>query len=75
MIYQDKAEYPASDATFAQDIEQYIQKLPIDPKHGSTCNQNGTGTTVACAYAYRPGPDVNGIDFGSFEISTAFENT
>lgn len=75
MIYQDEAEYPTTDSEFGTLIAQYVQKIPIDPKNGATCNQNGTATTVACAYAYRVAPDTNGIDNWAYEISTAFENT
>lgn len=76
MIYQDDAEYPDVDDEFETDIKKYVQKLPRDPKNWSTCNnQWWAEASVACAYAYAVWQDTNGIDNGSYEVSTAFENT
>jgi len=46
-----------------------MEKIPEDPKTTQTCN-GGT----ACDYTYIVDADDNSIEFGVFELSTAFEN-
>ncbi len=73
--YQDSSTYPASNA-FYTDVSPYIQKLPKDPKHSQPCNDGGvTANAPDCGYAYNVSADSNGILFGDFEVSTAFENS
>jgi hypothetical protein len=51
-----------------------MQVLPSDPKHNLTCA--GTGAVISrCGYVYNSGTDTNGIANGSYEVSTAFENS
>ena len=79
-VYQDNSEYPHSNQ-FVQwsatitGVDSYMETLPKDPKHGQPCNDGGTAANGQdCGYAYITGPDTNGIDFGEYELSTAFEN-
>jgi general secretion pathway protein G len=67
-VYQDDSEYPYS-SEFVDKTNTYIKRLPTDQKHGQTCNGGGD-----CGYAYTAGADENGIEFGAYEVSTAFEN-
>jgi len=74
-VYQDTSEYPQSSwflswATI--NVSTYMETIPKDPKHWENCNN--TEWTTMCAFTYRPAADTNGIDFGAYEISTAFEN-
>ena len=73
-VYWDNSEYPYA-SKFAEDINVYMKKMPKDPKHASPCN-NGWVTVNAtdCAYAYTTSSDDNGIEYGDYEVSTAFEN-
>lgn len=71
-VYQDTFEYPHSDS-FVTEVSPYIENLPSDPKHSQPCNN--TNWTTDCGFAYIPQPDDNGILYGSFELSTAFENS
>lgn len=73
-VYQDSFEYPHSNV-FATDVAPYIENMPADPKHGQPCNNFLNATNgVDCGFAYLPADDSNGILYGSFELSTAFEN-
>lgn len=70
-VYQDEFEYPHAN-TFVTEVSPYLENMPSDPKHAQPCNNiNGT---VDCWFAYVANVDTNGILFGSFELSTAFEN-
>ena len=71
-VYQDTGEYPHTDEFFS-DVSVYMERLPSDPKHAQPCNSGATA--VECAYAYITGPDDNGILYGEYELSTAFENS
>ena len=70
-VYQDTFEYPHSDR-FAAEVAPYIENIPSDPKHSQPCNNTNWDTD--CWFAYIPQPDANSILFGSYELSTAFEN-
>ena len=72
-VYQDLSEYPHSD-TFIPSVSPYLENFPKDPKHAQPCNNGGAGT-VDCGFAYITSADSNGILFGTYELSTAFENT
>jgi len=73
MVYQDKFEYPEL-AEFYSQISTYVKQIPRDPKNGSTCAKWNGADTVLCMYVYNVGPDINGIAYWAYEISTAFEN-
>lgn len=73
-VYQDTSEYPHSD-TFTTQVRTYVEKFPSDPKYASNCNNAANAATQSCAYAYITWQDNNGIDYGEYEISTAFENS
>jgi prepilin-type N-terminal cleavage/methylation domain-containing protein len=76
-VYQDQTEYPQANE-FVTDLTDYMERLPQDPKHAQPCNANtaaGGSTTTDCGYAYISTPDANGILYGEYEVSTAFENT
>ncbi len=73
-VYQDSAEYPASNTfaswtTLQTWVADYMDKIPSDPKDLQPCN----GQTI-CTYIYGVGPDDNGILGGEYEVSTGFEN-
>jgi len=70
-VYQDTFEYPHADS-FATEVAPYLENMPADPKHAQPCNN--TNGAVDCGFAYVADDDSNGILFGSFELSTAFEN-
>ena len=74
-VYQDTTEYPdvGDFSGTGSSVWDYLPRLPQDPKHGSSCNNTG-GATV-CAYMYGYWADSNWIAWGSYEISTSFENT
>ncbi|MDD4151396.1 MAG: prepilin-type N-terminal cleavage/methylation domain-containing protein [Candidatus Gracilibacteria bacterium] len=75
-FYQDKNQYPSvlnSDAYYFTGVTTYTPKLPKDPKNGQTCNGDGTNTPM-CGYIYGVSSDNNGIEYGEYEISTAYEN-
>ena len=72
-VYQDSFEYPHAD-DFYTDVSTYLATMPADQKHGQTCNASG-GAATDCGYAYRTQADSNGIDYGFYEVSTAFENS
>ena len=79
-VYQDNSEYPHSDqfvhgSATITGVDSYMETLPKDPKHGQPCNDGGTAANAQdCGYAYVTGVDSNGIDYGEYELSTAFEN-
>lgn len=73
-VYQDTSEYPHANE-FATKVRTYVEKLPTDPKYTANCNNAGNSSTQACSYAYKTAQDANGIDYGEYEISTAFENS
>lgn len=71
-VYQDDYSYP-DEADIITAITPYMQILPEDSRNTQACA--GTGTTASiCGYLYSVGQDSNGIDGGSYEVSTAFEN-
>ena len=72
-VYQDLSEYPHSDL-FVTSVRPYLENFPKDPKHAQPCNSGGSGT-VDCGFAYITSADSNGILYGTYELSTAFENT
>lgn len=72
--YNDINEYPKG-STLKTELVKYLERLPWDSKHGQPCNDGGTAANAPdCAYAYIAGPDNNGILYGEYELSTAFEN-
>lgn len=73
-VYQDTSEYPHSD-TFTTQVRTYVEKFPSDSKYAANCNNAANAATPSCAYAYITWQDNNGIDYGEYEISTAFENS
>lgn len=73
-VYHDDFIYPHSDE-FYDKVSLYMDVIPWDPKNGESCNDLGWGTPVACAYSYIVDDDVNGMTYGAYEISTAFENS
>lgn len=72
-VYQDASTYPLA-TTFITQVAVYMENFPKDPKHSQPCNNTWWGT-VDCGFAYVTWPDSNGILFGTYELSTAFENT
>ena len=72
-VYQDSFAYPSA-TSFYTEVGVYLASVPADKKHGQTCNASA-GTTTDCGYAYKTQIDANGIDFGFYEVSTAFENS
>lgn len=72
-VYQDDSEYPLA-TTFITQVGIYMENFPTDPKHAQPCNNSWSGT-VDCWYAYVTWPDSNGILYGTYELSTGFENT
>ncbi|NVP17173.1 prepilin-type N-terminal cleavage/methylation domain-containing protein [Candidatus Gracilibacteria bacterium] len=72
-VYQDASTYPLA-TSFITQVSVYMENFPKDPKHGQPCNSFGGGT-VDCGFAYVTGNDANGILYGTYELSTAFENT
>lgn len=80
-VYQDSSVFPTA-LTFATGgtyngqtiigVTSYVPRLPKDPKMNQTCN-NGWAGAVICVYSYKSGDDKNGIAFGAYEVSTAFE--
>lgn len=72
--YQDSFSYPDSNA-LATALSTYMQAFPRDGKHTQTCAKVSSASAVYCGYVYRTGNDANGITNGSYEISTAFENS
>lgn len=81
-VYQDNSEYPKADEFLRWDSSQgvtwvlaYVEKIPADPKHGQPCNDGWvTANAPDCGYAYITWPDNNGIEYGEYEMSIAFEN-
>ena len=76
-FYQDKSVYPnttSTDPNYLTGITTYVPKIPKDPKSGQLCNK-GTLNTTGCDYIYAVADDVNGIKYGEYKISTAFENS
>ncbi|MDD2891884.1 MAG: prepilin-type N-terminal cleavage/methylation domain-containing protein [Candidatus Gracilibacteria bacterium] len=72
--YQDISEYPRG-STLQVELAKYLGKIPTDSKYAQPCNDGGTAENgTDCAYAYIAGPDNNGILYGEYEVSTAFEN-
>lgn len=71
--YQDASEYPHAD-DFAGTVSPYLASIPKDGKHAQPCNNSG-GAGTDCAYAYIAWADDNGIEYGFYEVSTAFENS
>lgn len=72
--YNDTSEYPKW-STLKAELVKYLERLPWDSKNGQPCNDGGTAANAPdCAYAYIAGPDNNGINWGEYELSTAFEN-
>lgn len=72
--YQDVSEYPKG-STLQVELTKYLGKIPTDSKFAQPCNNGGTAAdTPDCAYAYVVASDNNGITFGEYELSTAFEN-
>lgn len=71
-VYQDLSEYPHSDE-FVLEVQTYLENFPKDPKHAQPCNNWGAWG-VDCGFAYIVWDDDNGIQFGTYELSTAFEN-
>ena len=73
-VYQDTFEYPHA-YSFASEVAPYLENMPSDPKHAQPCNNSLNPTNgVDCGFAYIAAEDSNGILYGSFELSTAFEN-
>jgi len=71
-FYQDEFVYPDG-SDFGDDwVKRYVPLLPTDPKSAQNCNNTAGATT--CDYVYAVWDDWNGISYGSYEISTAFEN-
>lgn len=71
-FYQDDTAYPQGGedwiGTTGSAVTDYAPTLAQDPKHDQTCNAS------RCGYVYNVGADSLGIQQGSYEISTAFEN-
>lgn len=78
-IYQDNSEYPLATqllqwTAWITWILTYLETVPSDPKHGQPCNDWWVaGQATDCAYMYVSGPDNNSINYGEYELSTAFE--
>ncbi|MDD2907887.1 MAG: type II secretion system protein [Candidatus Gracilibacteria bacterium] len=73
-VYQDTGEYPHADLFFTE-VQDYLETMPSDPKHSQPCNDNGVTGGVDCGYAYITSTDANGILYGTYELSSAFENS
>jgi len=75
-VYQDNAEYPYANKFLSwwtiTSVSTYMEKIPWDKKNSQTCN--GSNWKTDCWYVYKTEPDGNGIDYWSYELSTAFEN-
>ena len=71
--YQDTSNYPSGAADWKTgteaDVQDYLPNLAEDPKHDETCNAS------RCGYVYTVWPDTVWITDGSYEVSTAFENS
>ncbi|MDD3646645.1 MAG: prepilin-type N-terminal cleavage/methylation domain-containing protein [Candidatus Gracilibacteria bacterium] len=71
-FYQDTSVYPQGGADWlgngSTSVMDYLPNLAEDPKHNQTCNGS------RCGYVYNVGDDSVGIQQGSYEVSTAFEN-
>lgn len=70
-VYQDDYSYP-DNGNIRTAITPYMQILPEDSRNTQACASSGSTST--CGYVYAVGQDSNGIDGGSYEVSTAFEN-
>ncbi len=82
--YQDFQVYPGTQSTditaqiaSATGVVRYASKVPKDQKLGQTCARYSAQTapaTVPCGYVYNTASDDNQIEYGAYELSTAFEN-
>jgi prepilin-type N-terminal cleavage/methylation domain-containing protein len=74
--YQDEQEFPQTEATlFRASLDNYIDKLPTDPKKMQPWNKSWSTDPNAPSlwYTYMSWLDDNWIEQSTYELSTAFE--
>lgn len=67
-FYQDDGEYPGLGTAFDTDVNDYLPRLPSDPK-------TGIAGVSAFDYTYNASQDTNNIPFQEYEVSTTFEQS